>query len=681
MNVLTVTARDAAGNTSTDTLTVTYTPPDSTAPVVTITTPTSAATHATATTPLTLGGTATIGGGDAGQLEQRSGRIGTATGTTGWSASVALVSGVNVLTVTARDAAGNTSTDTLTVTYTPADTTAPVVTITSPTSAATHATGTTPLTLSGTARDAVGVTQVSWVNDRGGSGTATGTTGWSASVALVSGVNVLTVTARDAAGNTSTDTLTVTYTPADTTAPVVTITGPTSTATHATGTTPLTLSGTASDAVGVTQVSWVNDRGGSGTATGTTGWSASVALVSGVNVLTVTAHDAAGNTSTDTLTVTYTPADTTAPVVTITGPTSTATHATGTTPLTLSGTASDAVGVTQVSWVNDRGGSGTATGTTGWSASVALVSGVNVLTVTARDAAGNTSTDTLTVTYTPADTTAPVVTITGPTSTATHATGTTPLTLSGTASDAVGVTQVSWVNDRGGSGTATGTTGWSASVALVSGVNVLTVTARDAAGNTSTDTLTVTYTPADTTAPVVTITGPTSTATHATGTTPLTLSGTASDAVGVTQVSWVNDRGGSGTATGTTGWSASVALLSGVNVLTVTAHDAAGNTSTDTLTVTYTPADTTRPTVTITGPTSATNYATGTTPLTLSGTASDNVGVTQVSWVNDRGGSGTATGTTGWSASVALLSGVNVLTVTARDAAGNTRTDKLRVTY
>ena len=37
-------------------------------------------------------------------------------------------------------------------------------------------------------------------------------------------------------------------------------------------------------------------------------------------------------------------------------------------------------------------------------------------------------------------------------------------------------------------------------IALLSGANVLTVTARDAAGNTSTDTLTVTYTPPDTTA-------------------------------------------------------------------------------------------------------------------------------------------------------------------------------------
>ena len=53
---------------------------------------------------------------------------------------------------------------------------APTVTITTPTAAATHATGTSPLALGGTSTDNVAVTQVSWSNDRGGSGTATGTT-------------------------------------------------------------------------------------------------------------------------------------------------------------------------------------------------------------------------------------------------------------------------------------------------------------------------------------------------------------------------------------------------------------------------------------------------------------------------------------------------------------------------
>ena len=41
----------------------------------------------------------------------------------------------------------------------------------------------------------------------------------------------------------------------------------------------------------------------------------------------------------------------------------------------------------------------------------------------------------------------------------------------------------------------------------------------------------------------------------------MTISGTAADAVGVTQVSWVNDRGGSGTAAGTSNWTASGIVL------------------------------------------------------------------------------------------------------------------------
>ncbi|HEV8614519.1 MAG TPA: Calx-beta domain-containing protein [Methylomirabilota bacterium] len=184
----------------------------------------------------------------------------------------------------------------------------------------------------------------------------------------------------------------------------------------------------------------------------------------------------------------------------------------------------------------------------------------------------------------------------------------------------------------------------------------------------------------DPTPPTVAITAPTSASTYGTKTSPLTLSGTASDNIGVTQVTWANDRGGSGTATGTTSWTASgIILQAGANVLTVTARDAAGNTATDSVTVTF---DVTPPVVTITMPMSGSTYATRTSPLTLSGTASDNVRVTRVTWANDRGGSGTATGTTSWTTSgIILQAGANVLTVTARDAAGNTATDSVTVTF
>jgi YVTN family beta-propeller protein len=92
--------------------------------------------------------------------------------------------------------------------------------------------------------------------------------------------------------------------------------------------------------------------------------------------------------------------------------------------------------------------------------------------------------------------------------------------------------------------------------------------------------------------------------------------------------------------------------------------------------------DTINPTVTITAPTSNSTYITSGNTLSLAGRALDNIGVTQVTWSNSRGGSGTASGTTNWTASItSLQSGTNILTVTARDAAGNLGSDILTVTY
>ena len=195
------------------------------------------------------------------------------------------------------------------MTYPPSDTIAPTATITSPTTAPTYTTTSLSITLAGTATDNVGVTQVTWANNRGGSGTASGTTSWTATgITLQSGSNSITITSRDAAGNTGTDIITVTYTPPDTIAPTVTITSPTAASTYTTTSLSITLAGTATDNVGVTQVTWANNRGGSGTASGTTSWTAAgIALQPGSNSITITSRDAAGNSGTDTLTVNCTP--------------------------------------------------------------------------------------------------------------------------------------------------------------------------------------------------------------------------------------------------------------------------------------------------------------------------------------------------------------------------------------
>jgi hypothetical protein len=232
-----------------------------------------------------------------------------------------------------------------------------------------------------------------------------------------------------------------------------------------------------------------------------------------------------------------------------------------------------------------------------------------------------------------------------------------------------------------------------ASTGFISGTpttaGTFSVSAKDSDGVLSSAAQTFTWTvgtstTSDTTRPTITIAGPTSASTFSTTATSTPLSGTAADNVGVTQVTWVNDKGGNGVASGTANWSvSSIPLVTGTNTITVQARDAAGNLANDVLTVTRSTVpttDTTLPVITITRPTTSSTYSTRASSITVSGTSSDNVGVTRVSWTNTAGGSGTATGTTSWSITIPLQRGTNAITITARDAAGNLGVDTLTVT-
>jgi hypothetical protein len=87
------------------------------------------------------------------------------------------------------------------------------------------------------------------------------------------------------------------------------------------------------------------------------------------------------------------------------------------------------------------------------------------------------------------------------------------------------------------------------------------------------------------------------------------------------------------------------------------------------------------PTITITTPT-ANPQTTATTPFVLlAGTAADEGGITSVTWHNSRTSvGGTAIGTTSWSVpNLALSRGLNTITVTTTDAAGNQASDTLAV--
>lgn len=93
--------------------------------------------------------------------------------------------------------------------------------------------------------------------------------------------------------------------------------------------------------------------------------------------------------------------------------------------------------------------------------------------------------------------------------------------------------------------------------------------------------------------------------------------------------------------------------------------------------------DVVNPAISITAPAGCPAFTTSSNTLTtLAGTASDDNSVASVTWTNDRGGSGPATGTTSWSIpTVTLFSGVNVVTVTARDPSNNSASSVCTVTY
>ncbi len=88
------------------------------------------------------------------------------------------------------------------------------------------------------------------------------------------------------------------------------------------------------------------------------------------------------------------------------------------------------------------------------------------------------------------------------------------------------------------------------------------------------------------------------------------------------------------------------------------------------------------PTIAISTPTANPTYTAPNAVLALSGTATDNLGVFQVRWSNDRGGGGSALGTTAWTIpGLALQPGLNTVTVAAWDVNGNTNSTQIAVTF
>jgi glutamine amidotransferase PdxT len=272
------------------------------------------------------------------------------------------------------------------------------------------------------------------------------------------------------------------------------------------------------------------------------------------------------------------------------------------------------------------------------------------------------------------DPTPPTVNITTPA--AGTVTGTINVTAS--ASDNVGVVGVQFLLDGINLGsevlTSPYTISWNTTTAA-NGTHTLTARARDAAGNTTTSTGVVVTVNNDTQAPTVSITAPS--AGTVLGTINVTAS--ASDNVGVAGVQFLLDGANLGaevtTAPYTVSWNTTT-IADGTHTLAAKGRDAAGNTTTSTavtVTVQNNPPDTQSPTVSLTAP-AAGNVA-GT--VTVSASASDNVGVVGVQFLLNGANLGTEDLATPYSISwntTTVANGTYTLTARARDAAGNTTT-------
>ncbi|WP_227013976.1 fibronectin type III domain-containing protein [Paenibacillus psychroresistens] len=246
------------------------------------------------------------------------------------------------------------------------------------------------------------------------------------------------------------------------------------------------------------------------------------------------------------------------------------------------------------------------------------------------------------------------------------------VSLSWTAStDNIGVTGYNIYNGSTLAGTTTGATSFTVSSLSASTAYTFTVKAKDAAGNNSAASSGLSVTTnagSDTTAP----TAPTGLSSPSKTNTSVSLSWTAStDNVGVTGYNIYNGTNLAGSTTGATTFTVTGLTASTAYTFTVKAKDAAANLSAASsgLTVTTNAAsDTTAPTA----PTGLTSPSKTDTSVNLSWTAStDNVGVTGYNIYNGTNLAGSTTGATAFTVTGLTASTTYSFTVKAKDAAGN----------
>jgi len=462
----------------------------------------------------------------------------------------------------------------------------------------------------------------------------------------------------------------------DTIAPTASITAPADGATVG-GT--VTVTGSASDNVGVSGVQFKLDGVNLGAEDTVSPYSVSwntLTATNGSHTLIAVARDAAGNVTTSSAVVVTVSNDTAAPAVSVTAP---AAASTVSDTVQVTADASDNVGVSGVQFKLDGANLGAEVTTAPYAVSwntTTTANGSHALTAVARDAAGNiTTSSAVTVTVNNVDSTAPTVSLSAP---AGGATVSATISVTASASDNIGVAGVQFKLDGANLGAEDTASPYSVSwntLTASNGSHTLTAVARDAAGNTTTSSpVTVTVTN-DTASPTVSVTAPAAGSTVAD---TVTVSASASDDIGVVGVQFKLDGANLGAEVTTAPYQVSWNTTLGVNgshTLTAVARDAAGNSTTSAaVAVTVNNVDGTAPTVSITAP------AGGSTVLgavTVTANAADNIAVVGVQFKLDGVNLGAEDTAAPYSVSWNTLAGANgshTLTAVARDGAGNTAT-------
>jgi len=437
------------------------------------------------------------------------------------------------------------------------------------------------------------------------------------------------------------------------------------------------VNGTAMDNKDISKVEVKINDGNWMQATGTSAWSIEVILGEGQNAIQAKAIDTSDNEATDVVNVTYNqPVDSTPPVIVISSPMEGQVFHTDN--ITVAGTALDDVALDRIEVRLNDDPWRLASGTISWNMDITLTEGNNTIHARAMDMSGNNVTRSVSVRFdstTPVDNIPPTIIISFPAEG--QELGSSNVTVQGNASDNEGLAKVEVSVNDGEWQLCDGLGSWNTKIILEEGSNEITARATDTSGNMAADSVNLTLTLADAAPPVISITS------HENDETVnipnITLSGTATDDVLLSNVEVSVNDGGWQLCEGLGSWNTDIALDEGSNKIVARATDTYGNTAVDYVNLTYNLADELAPDITITshGDDEVVNISN----VTISGTATDNVLLSRVEVRLNNGPWIVSTGLRNWTMQLSLMKGDNLIQAKATDASENNGTVTINLVF